>query len=75
MGGRDDCEFKVNKSSRKELSGELLCSGHSTNIQTKVISPKRQVSDIISSMGGAVKTKIRTISEWKSPVCPDGVTP
>lgn len=75
MGGRNDCEFEIVKSTSQEFTGLLKCSGHETSIKTKVIDSKRQVSDVVSSAGGVGESKIRTTAQWKSSVCPEGVTP
>jgi hypothetical protein len=74
MGGLDDCQFKVSKSSRTEFVWKLICAGHSTELSKKVISSKRQAPGLVSSMGGAGQNKICTISELKSSVCPECVT-
>lgn len=75
MGGKNDCEFEIVKSTSQEFVGLLKCSGHETSIQTKVVDSKRQISNVVSSAGGAGESKIRTTAQWKSSVCPEGVTP
>lgn len=75
MGGESSCEFQVTTSTSEEFIGELLCDGNKTDISTKVVDSKRQISDVVSSVPGVGETKIQTIAEWKSTVCPEGVAP
>ena len=74
MGGQDSCEFSIQKSTSQEFIGELNCEGNPTVIHTKAINSKRQESEVVSSAGEMGQSKIRTVAEWKSTVCPDDIT-
>jgi hypothetical protein len=71
----NDCELQVIKSTSQEFNGVLTCAGGATKmtISTKSINSKRLESQINTGMGGMGQNNIKTIGEWKSEVCPEGV--
>ncbi len=71
----NDCDLQVTKSTSQEFNGVLTCAGGATKttISTKSISSKRLESQINTDMGGLGQNNIKTIGEWKSATCPDGV--
>jgi hypothetical protein len=71
----NDCDLKVNKSTSQEFNGVLTCAGGATKmtISTKSVNSKRIESQVMANMGGMGENKIKTIGEWKSATCPDGV--
>jgi hypothetical protein len=75
MGGQESCKFNIQKSTSQEFIGELNCEGNPTVIHTRSINSKRQESEVVSSAGEIGQSKIRTVAEWKSSVCPNDITP
>jgi len=73
LGAQQHCQFEVTKSTNKEFMGELNCSGNMTTVHTKVISSKRQESNVITNMADMGSANIRTIAVWKSNICPSGL--
>jgi hypothetical protein len=71
----NDCDLQVNKSTSQEFNGELTCAGGQTKmtIRTKSINSKRIESQVLADMGGMGKNNIKTVGEWKSAICPEGV--
>jgi len=71
----NDCNLKVNKSTSKEFNGVLTCAGGATKmtISTKSINSKRIESQVMANMGGMGENNIKTIGEWKSATCPEGI--
>jgi hypothetical protein len=70
----NDCELKVTKSTSKEFAGKLTCAdGATMTISTKSINSKRHESQINAEMGGMGNNNIKTIGEWKSATCPEGL--
>jgi len=70
-----DCELQVIKSTPQVFNGVLMCASGSTKvtISTKSINSKRHESLINTDMAGMSQDSIKTIGEWKSATCPDGV--
>lgn len=70
-----DCELQVIKSTPQVFNGVLTCSSGSTKvtISTKSINSKRHESLINTDMGGMSQHNIKTIGEWKSATCPNGI--
>jgi hypothetical protein len=70
-----DCDLQVTKSTAQEFSGVLTCAGGSTTmtINTKAMNSKRIESQIMADMGGMGKNNMKTIGEWKSATCPQGI--
>lgn len=70
-----DCELQVIKSTAQEFSGVVTCATGSTKvtITTKAVNSKRHESQISTNAGGMGQNNIKTIGEWKSASCPDGV--
>lgn len=70
-----DCDLQVNKSTSEEFSGVLICAGGASKmtISTKSINSKRIESQVLANMGGMGENNIKTIGEWKSATCPDGI--
>lgn len=71
----NDCDLQVTKSTSQEFSGVLICAGGAakTTISTKSINSKRHESQISSDMGSLGQNNIKTVGEWKSATCPEGV--
>lgn len=71
----NDCDLQVKESTAQEFSGVLICAGGQTKmtISTKSINSKRIESQVLANMGGMGENNIKTIGEWKSATCPDGV--
>jgi hypothetical protein len=71
----NNCDLQVNKSTSQEFNGVLTCAGGATKmtISTKSINSKRIESQVMANMGGMGKNNIKTIGEWKSAICPEGV--
>ncbi len=70
-----DCELQVIKSTLQVFNGVMTCASGSTKvtISTKSINSKRHESLINTDMGGMSQHNIKTIGEWKSATCPNGV--
>jgi hypothetical protein len=70
-----DCELQVIKSTAQEFSGVVTCAAGATKItiNTKAVNSKRHESQISTNAGGMGQHNIKTIGEWKSASCPDGV--
>lgn len=70
-----DCDMRVLKSTAQDFNGELTCAGGATTVtvSSRSINSKRFESQMTSNMGGMGLNNIKTISEWKSAVCPDGI--
>ncbi len=53
----------------------MTCASGSTKvtISTKSINSKRHESLINTDMGGMSQHNIKTIGEWKSATCPNGI--
>lgn len=73
-GGEANCAFTVINSTSKVFDAEIVCSGHATQIHTKVINPKRQESEVTTAAEGMGDTKITIVAEWVADQCPAGVT-
>jgi hypothetical protein len=43
------------------------------SITTTFINPKRNESTVVSNISGMDETKLTSVSEWKSNVCPEGL--
>lgn len=70
-----DCDLDVMKSTDQEFNGVLTCAGGKTTmtIETRVINTKRIESQVVAEMGGMGQNNIKTVGEWKSATCPDGI--
>lgn len=70
-----DCDLQVHKSTSQEFKGVLTCADGATKmtIHTKSVNSKRIESLVMANMGGMGENNIKTIGEWKSAICPDGV--
>jgi len=71
MGGKQDCSFKVQKSTKTELVGEIYCPEGVIKINTKLINKKETKSSITTSgeMGGM---NMNMTSKFVSSQCPAG---
>lgn len=71
----NDCDLQVKESTSQEFSGVLTCAGGQTKmtISTKSINSKRIESQVMANMGAMGLNNIKTVGEWKSATCPDGV--
>jgi hypothetical protein len=71
----NDCDLQVTKSTSKAFNGVLTCAAGATKmtINTKAISSKRIESQIMADLGSMGQNNMKTIGEWKSVTCPDGV--
>lgn len=70
-----DCDLDVIKSTAQEFNGVLTCANGKSimTICTRTINSKRIESQVVADMGGMGKNNIKTIGEWKSATCPDGI--
>jgi hypothetical protein len=70
-----DCDLKVLKSTAQEFSGVVTCAGGATiiSITTKAVNSKRHESQVSTNAGGMGQNNIKTIGEWKSAKCSDGI--
>jgi len=71
----NDCDLQVTKSTPQEFKGVLTCADGETKatISTKSIHSKRHESQINAEMGSMGQNNIKTVGEWKSATCPDGI--
>jgi len=71
----NDCDLQVKDSTAQRFNGVLTCAGGQTKmtISTKSINSKRIESLVMANMGGMGENKIKTVGEWKSATCPDGI--
>jgi len=71
MGGKKDCSFKVQKSTKKELIGEIYCPEGTIKINTQLVNKKETKSSITTSgqMGGM---NMNMTSKFVSAQCPAG---
>lgn len=73
MGGNMNCDIEIQESSSKEFLGKFVCDTHTMQIKTRAINTKRQETEIMSDMAGQGLTKMRSVGEWQSSTCPDGI--
>ena len=71
----NDCDMQVIKSTSQEFVGVVNCANGATkiNITSKSINSKRHESEISTNAGGMGLNNIKSIGQWKSATCPDGV--
>lgn len=66
VGGKSDCSMDIQKSTKKELVGNLKCDGRDMKLTTKVVNSKL----IESMLTGTDNTKIKVLSRFISKACP-----
>ncbi len=70
----NDCGLQVTKSTPQEFKGVFVCEGSGPIIiSTKAIHSKRNEAQLNAEMSELGLNNIKTISEWKSATCPEGV--
>ena len=73
FNGENNCKLDVTESTSEIFSATMNCSSMAIHITTKVINSKKNETIVISKTPDAGETKITTVSEWQSSVCPDGI--
>ena len=70
FGEQNNCKFKVIESNRKKFVATMNCPGSVVQIETNIISAKRNESTITSNVGGGGESILTSVSEWQSSECP-----
>lgn len=71
LGGNnaDKCKLEVLKSTSKIFSAVLNCGAIKSEIETKVINSKKNISKVITNIPSMGKQEIVATSVWKSAKC------
>ncbi len=70
MDNAEGCEMTLKESTGESFIGEYQCDDFNATFSIEVVNSKRHVTEVITTAGGAVQTKVNVIAEWKGADCP-----
>ncbi len=70
MGDAEGCELSLKESTGESFVGQYDCDNITAEFSIDVESPKRHVTNVVTTVNGEIESKIQVVAEWKGVDCP-----